>query len=82
MTFQILAGGNALAIKNSGSVATAAPAVRSDDLRQDWFELLRTPIEIGLVLLRIVKMLPRGLRGSRRPAGQPQTVEKVGNPEG
>ena len=57
MTFPIFEGENTLAMRNGRSAKTDPRVVcRNDDSRQDWLGSLRTPIEIGLVLLRIVEI--------------------------
>jgi hypothetical protein len=62
MTFPILHGENTLA-DNGRSAPTDAHAARQNDdpheqngLHECWFDALRTPIEIGLVVLRIVEI--------------------------
>jgi hypothetical protein len=61
MTFPILQGENTLA-DNRSSTTDARATRRIDDSHQQnvprhgWFEVLRTPIEIGLVVLRIVEI--------------------------
>jgi hypothetical protein len=58
MTFPIVQGENALAIRKSRpAAATDVRVVRQKSKPQEgWFEALRTPIEIGMVLLRIVEI--------------------------
>lgn len=59
MTSRILKGENTRADRNSPPAAVNDLRVvrQNDDLAQDWWASLRTPIEIGLILLRIIEIV-------------------------